>query len=177
MSEPTQPGRKRRPNTGRAALIAVAITAVVAGAAALAYVVGWGIADNTPAAVASSGPPVALQMECASIKRAFDAWASDTTTLSDLPAMKDLDPAFITKDASSDGKELLAAVTGYDDAESKQLAVAVAEYGVAVGSLHLQATVKGTYAEEDYQKALATQRPIRDAYNTFWAMCSLSGAS
>jgi hypothetical protein len=177
MSEPTQPGRKRKPRTGRAALIAVATTAVVAGAAALAYVVGWGIADDKQPAASPSGPSVVWQMECTSIQRAYKAWSDDAMTLATLDAMKDLDPGAVTPNLSTAGKALLGAVSNYPDQEAKELAVAVAEYNVEVGMLGLEVHATGAYKPESFKKANAARIKVNDRYNTFWAGCALSGVS
>jgi hypothetical protein len=177
MSEPTQPGRKRKARTGRAALIAVAVTAVVAGAAALAYVVGWGIADGKEATASPTGPSVVWQMECTSIQRAYKAWSDDAMNLATLDGFKDLDPGAVTPNLSAAGKTLLDAVGGYPDQDAKQLAVAVAEYNVEVGMLDLEVHATDTYKPESFKKAAAAANKVHSAYNTFWAGCALSGVS
>jgi hypothetical protein len=177
MSEPTQPGRRRKQRSGRAALIAVAVTAVVAGAAALAYVVGWGIADGKDPAASPSGPSVALQMECTSIQRAYKAWSDDAMNLATLNSFKDLDPGAVTPNLSTAGKALLDAVGGYPDQDAKELAVAVAEYNVEVGMLDIEVRATDTYRPESFKKAAAASNKVHSAYNTFWAGCALSGIS
>ncbi len=169
MSEPTQPGRKRKPRTGRAALIAVAVTAVVAGAAALAYVVGWGIADDKQ-------PAVERQVQCASIKREHDAWQAGFA-LTELPKWKDVDPGVVTQPARERGKAFAGAVNGYTDQATKDLSLALANYNITIVVLHAQADNTGSYEEESYQQALAAQGKVNDAYSTFWAGCALSGVS
>lgn len=166
VTDLTQRGR-RRPKTGRAALIAVAVTAVVAGAGALAYVIGWGIADGKqPAAAATTS--VEQQMECTTIKREYDAWRK-ADGLGELDRLRKLSASFATKGALEEGRAFAKAVTGYPDQSSKALAVAVTTYNVEVSMLNLQAVATNDYDDESYQKAMAAQGDVNVAFNNFWA--------
>lgn len=165
--------------TGRAVLIATAITAVLAGGGALAYVIGWGIADDQQAAAATpSGPPVALQMECTSIRRGYMAWRDDAMNLGTLDDFRDVDPGAVTPNLVEAGNALLEAVSGYPDQPSKELAVVVATYNVEVTMLNIEVSATSTYKRESFKKANAARLKVNDAYNAFWAQtCALSGVS
>lgn len=167
VTELTQRGR-RRPNTGRAALIAVAVTAVVAGAGALAYVIGWGIADDK--APAAAGPTVSVeqQLECTTIKREYDAWRK-ADGLGELDRLRKLSASYATKKALNDGEAFAKAVTGYRDEPSMVLAVAVGTYNVEVSMLNLQAAATNDYEDAKYQDAMAAQGEVNTAFNNFWA--------
>lgn len=147
------------------------MTAVVAGAAALAYVIGWGIADNKqPAAAATTS--VERQVECTTVKREYDAWRK-ADGLGELDRLRKLGASFATKNALEEGRALAKAVTGYPDQPSKALAVAVATYNAEVSMLNLQAVAANDYDDESYQKAMAAQGDVNVAFNNFWsAICS-----
>lgn len=171
----TQPGRRKRRRTGRAALIAVAVTTAVVGAAGVAFAFGWGTADKQPAAT-PSGPSVALQTECSSIRRGYVTWR-DAMGLADLDAFKDVDPGAVTPNLAKEGDALLRVVQGYPDQRAKDLAVAVAAYNVEVGMLDIEVRTTDTYKQESFRKANAARLKVNDTYNAFWATCALSGVS
>lgn len=143
------------------------MTAVVAGAGALAYVIGWGIADDKQPA---AGPTVSVeqQMECTTIKREYDAWRK-ADGLGELDRLRKISASFATKEALDDGGAFAKAVTGYPDEASKILAVAVATYNFEVSMLNLQATATHDYEDASYQKAMAAQGEVNTAFNNFWA--------
>jgi hypothetical protein len=164
----TQPGR-RGSKTGRAALLAVAITAVIAGAVALAYVLGWGIADDKQA---TAGPvstaDVARQMQCTGIQREFEAWKK-SEPLVDMERLRGVLVTKATKDAVDEGSALSKAVSGYKDKPTLALAVAVGNYNFAIGVLNLQASVENDYRDEDYAKAMNAYGEVGVKYNEFWS--------
>lgn len=168
VTELTQPGR-RKPKTGRAALLAIAITAVVAGAGALAYVVGWGVADDKASNAAPTAvTDVAKQMECTSIKREYDAWRKGAG-LQEIERLRGKFAAAAAKKAAEDAAALSKATTGYTDKPALALAVAAGNYNFAVGILSLQANVTNDYEDKDFQTAMAAQSDVNVKFNEFWA--------
>lgn len=167
MTDLTQRGR-RRPNTGRAALLAVAITAVVAGAGALAYVVGWGIADGEHPATATTTASVEQQLQCTTIKREYDAWHK-AAGLENIDRLRGKATSIATKNAVEEAEALQKAIDGYKDKPTLELAVAVGNYSFELGLLNLQATASGDYRDVNYQDTMAARGNVYTAFNNFWA--------
>lgn len=168
VTELTQLGR-RKPKTGRAALLALAITAVVAGAAGLAYLIGWGIAeDKQPSAGPSAVTDVATQLECTAVKREYDAWRK-AAGLEEIERLRGKLVSFATKKALDDGEALAKATTGYNDEPAVALAAAVAQYNVQVAFLNLGASATNDYEDLTFQEAMAARGEVNTKFNEFWA--------
>lgn len=156
----------RRSRTGLVVALVVAALVLLAGVGIIAYALGT---HRAPATSTSQAPavPVANQVECVNVERVFNAW-SDRPGLpgsaADVIALDRVTMGALT----NDGTALLTAVTGYNDQPSKELAVAVADYNVALGFVNLELTVTGKIERgENPDKLIAAIGKVREAYGSF----------
>lgn len=102
---------------------------------------GEPIAAPAPTVSPSSTMSVEMLVECATIRRAFYAWATTSVPpdAEGLQAMTEVDMIRLQKLAGA----LADATTGYADRSAKVLAVAAAAYNAAVSRLNVERTLGG----------------------------------
>ncbi|MEK8109204.1 hypothetical protein NKG94_39870 [Micromonospora sp. M12] len=131
--------------------------------------------NNEPSAAPSSSPtaasasatvrPAAIEVECANIDRAHNAWdgprraesATEVTLWNELEI----------KMAMEGGEDYLKAVSGYEDQPSKVLARAVAEYNYELSVVNVEAVIGDGISEEQADKAAAAAGSVADAYRAW----------
>lgn len=110
--------------------------------------------------------PAETTVECVNIRRAYTAWSSADRlpeTPDDVRTINEVTVGLWKRD----GDRLLEAVTGYDDQPSKTLAVAVAEYNVAVSLAAIPVGVGMTPTDDTVDKVLNGVVDIHSAYARF----------
>ncbi|MEU5962637.1 hypothetical protein ABZ777_15625 [Micromonospora parva] len=128
--------------------------------------------DPEPGATASPAPsssastrPAAIEVECANIDRAHNAWDGPRRAAS--AAQVALWNEGEAKAAMEGGEDYLKAVSGYQDQPSKVLARAVAEYNYELSVVNVEAVIGDGISEEQAGKAAAAAGSVGDAYRAW----------
>ncbi|MEO3922997.1 hypothetical protein ABGB07_03825 [Micromonosporaceae bacterium B7E4] len=143
---------------------------VAAGIATFAIVgagIGLIVAETSGAratAVAATSNPNAI--ECANIDRAYQAWS-----IGRLRDMYEYEAAAEPHllDEIEDQKALLQAVSGYPDQASKELATAVATFGVELALLNTEVVIAGNASLDQASVVTDAQKALRAAYSKWKA--------
>ncbi len=171
LAQMAPPAPKRR-SRGLIIGAAAAVLVLLVGVGLIAYTVGTRKGGTSPAAAQPStttaAGPKANEVECVNVQRAYNAWndLGLPKSSADVVALNEVTMSILTDDA----KAFLAAVTGYDDKPSKQLAVAIAQYNFDLGLVNLELSVKGKIEPgERPDTVFASMGKVHEAYRAFKA--------
>ncbi len=163
---PTPP-RKRR--TGLIVGVAVAVLAA-AGLTTVAVLLVGSEREKPAAAAATSAaasPTVdqAIVVECTNVARAYKAWLGLDlpSTVGEVQGMN----AFRIQGLMEDGDQLFSQVEGYTDQPSKALAVAVAEYNLALSTANVYVTIGDGMSAEQANDVVRTMNTVQSSYSAF----------
>lgn len=151
----------------RLVLIGIAIGVAVLGAAGLAYAFGWRIGDDgtTPAAAASVDAE--QQVECATIKHAYETWVDRNHRLVGLGQYNASLRQVYLDQLTQDGEAFYNAARGYSDQPSKKLTVAAATYKAELGMIALEQQLGGGFKTETLRKAVDAWDSLKQGYREF----------
>lgn len=159
-----EPTRRRRP------VILTGVALAVVAVALTAYLLGRGGGSDTaegssPSAVAATGLPAAVQIECANVDRARLAWVQGQTlhTTEDAAAARKIDVEMAMDDTTA----YLRAVEGYADQPAKALVSAIAQYNVELSLLNAELTITGKGSEGAAMSVAVAARKVHDAYSAW----------
>ncbi|WP_189041054.1 hypothetical protein [Micromonospora sonchi] len=148
---------------------ALTLTALIAATLAAC---GSSEPDTTPSSAPASTRPAAVEVECVSAERAYNAWQTDLFVPKTADDWAEANEGQIQM-AADRGKTFLDNVSGYDSQPSKELASAIAAYNMEVAFVNLQLGLHGGIDTEAATKAASALQRVEIAFRSWKsAVCS-----